>query len=189
MNDRAITIEAKRIARDVRARVEVVSEYLNTVETLAGLCHFAALGVTQAMCSADIPAFLASDGGHSWTEVDLSKGLMLADVTASQFGFADVFIRMPGKPRPRIDRLPPETWGGGRFHRIRREMYVTRVTGLVAQRMASSVADEVITNAPDDWWMLSIEHLRDALVVFGTTFGPHGGSLHKRSTGAPDKAA
>lgn len=180
MDDRKAAIMAKRIAGEMRARAEVVAEYLGTVESLAGLCHFVALGVTQAIVSADIPAFLASDGGHSWTEVELSTGLMLVDVTASQFGFVDVLIRMPGKPRPRIDRRPPDGYG----RRWRREMYGTRVTGIVAQRLASEVADEVITGAPHDWWMLPVEKLRGELARTRTTFGRQGTALHLRASAA-----
>jgi hypothetical protein len=186
MNDRAITIASKRIAREMRARVEIVAEHLGTVETLAGLCHFAALGVTQAMCSAGLPAFIASDGGHSWTEVELSTGLMLVDVTASQFGFTDVLIRMPGKPRPTVDRTPiREEERGRRRRQYRRPMYLRAVSALEAQRMCSGVAGMAVARAPHDWFVVPVDELADLLAWEGTALAPAGRLIARRTAAAP----
>ncbi len=176
MNDRQIAIAAKKIAVAMRERGEIVARHLGTLSNLGGLCHFMALGVTHAMHHAEIPAHIASDGGHSWTEVELSTGLMLVDVTASQFGFADVFVRMPSESRPakaRPDR-PPTPWEqrrrGGMY---RRPMYETRATELFAQRLIAKTASQAVILAPPAWFLIEPHALPLALVLAGTQTGSH----------------
>lgn len=160
MSDRAIAIEAKRIVTGVRARLEIIAEHIGNSSTMGGLCHFAALGLTQALVSADLPAILVSDGGHSWSDVELRSGKMLVDITATQYGFtAPVFIRMPHERRP--------TWPRGSGNRWKR-LYCAAVKGLEAQKLCQGVADEHVHRPPPAWWSIELHALPLALVWCGT---------------------
>ena len=161
-SDRAIAVEAKRIATGVRARLEIIAAHIGEKPNMGGLCHFAALGLTQALCSAELPATLVSDGGHSWSHVHLSTGDMLVDITATQYGFAaPVFIRMPREPRP--------TWPRGSGNRWKR-LYCSVVEGLAAQKPCQQVADQHVHRAPPCWWSIDLHALPLALVWCGTCF-------------------
>lgn len=159
--DRAIAIEAKRVATGVRARLEIVAQHIGNRPDMGGLCHFAALGLTQALCSAELPAVLVSDGGHSWSHVELSTGPMLVDITATQYGFAaPVFVRMPREPRP--------AWPRGERGKRWRRLYDVVVSGLRAQKDCQKVANEHVHRAPLAWWTIELHALPLALVWAGT---------------------
>lgn len=160
-SDRAIAIEAKRIAAGVRVRLEIVARFIGNREDMGGLCHFAALGLTQALVSEDLPAVLVSDGGHSWSHVQLSTGEMLLDITATQYGFtAPVFVRMPREPRP--------AWPRGERGKRWRRLYGVAVDGVKAQKLCQETADQHVHGAPPDWWRIELHALPLALVCAGT---------------------
>lgn len=155
--DRAMAATARKVARVMRERCEVVAAYLRTMASLGGLCHFAALGQTQALCTAGLPAFIASNGRHSWSEVELSTGRMMLDVTASQYGFSAVLVRLPGQPRPRRHG----------------SSYYAAVSGLEAQKLCQEAADRWVVDAPPDWWNLDPENLPIAMAFAGMKLHTH----------------
>lgn len=144
-NDRATIKTAKSIAATTRARLEAIARHLGVGETLAGLCHFAALGLVEALREEGLRAVVASSGGHSWATVLLEAAdePLLVDITATQYGLARVYVRLPRQAR----RWPYDA---------------ARVRGERARAPAQEVADEVIVRAPERWWSIEAKEMAAA---------------------------
>lgn len=149
-DDRPAIKKAKTIAREVRERLEVVVRHVGGRKDMSGFCHFAALGLVAALRAEGLHAVEASTGGHSFAHVLLDGAAepLLLDITASQYGLAPVYVRLPGQRR---------SWAHG-----------ARVKGRRAREGAEQIIPLHLTNAPPKWWAVAPAHLLEILVEHGT---------------------
>ena len=164
---RAIGKRATAIAEQVRASLVAFAEHFNINKELGGLCHFAALGLVEALRADGLHAVVASTGGHSWANVLLEGGLspILVDVTATQFGLAPVYVRLPWQ-RPHA-------------------LYEVRIKGTRCAIEAQKAADGVIERAPANWWSIPPWDLPAALKRAGTQLTECGERVLTRTVVVP----
>lgn len=155
LSDRGAVRRARTIAAEMRARAEELAAHLRLRPSLAGLCHVVALGVTSAMRDAGLDAVVASDGAHSWTHVRLSTGNVFVDVTASQYGYADVIVRLPSQGPPKGKRRRAGVW---------LRPFRVAVSGARAEVLCQQTADEMVEQLPPRWWAIGRADMRAALL-------------------------
>jgi hypothetical protein len=171
-NDRATIAKARKIAQGVRARLEVIARFVGANETMAGLCHFGVLGLVSALREGGLRAVPASSGEHWWAHVllEASDEPLLLDVTASQFGLAPVYVRLPGQPR-RGQYSAAQAKGA-------------QAKGAQAKGGAKDCVDRVIAGAPERWWVIAPTDLPGALRAAGTRLTKLGKRTMKQSANA-----
>jgi hypothetical protein len=156
--DQRIARKVRELGEEHRRRVEVLAEYLGMSCSLCGLCHLAAVTLTQVLVEAGLEAVVASDGHHSWTNVTVSTGNMLVDVTATQYGLAKVFIRLhPGQSRWRY---------------FDKTIHEVKVSGPIAEMLCRMTIVDTVQSLPDVWWRIDPLDLKPALSTAGTKLAP-----------------
>ena len=149
--DRKALRQAREVAGGVRDRLDVIARNLRLYGHLPGCCHFAAVGLADALVEAGLQARVAATVGHSFAHVELPVDghTLVVDVTASQYGLPRVYTLLPWK------RAIPEhrpAVAGGEFARA-------------AAKFAAGVD---FKNVPDRWWAIPVEALPSALDAAGT---------------------